>query len=206
METSQITAVSIEECALAKQEWRTYLSVLKQRTPDLKHYRVQYKALKNAQYYLSKGKSILDLLESMRIGGVNAEGLPKLAISRADFFQVRMRTSSWPDRGSVVMEPPGRYNKPSAIFRFPVGLFGPDLKMDASRTFTAAVPTVPARLLPVAPLKGYYLLWEVEKWAIVPPKDPLLLRRLAEDSNLFVVLAHWDLTPLERAVMRGAIG
>jgi len=44
---------------------------------------------------------------------------------------------------------------------------------------------------------------EVEKWKPLPPKDPILLKRLT--PNLFGVLATWDLTNLERAIIRGRI-
>lgn len=46
-------------------------------------------------------------------------------------------------------------------------------------------------------------LLNVEKWKPVPPRDPILVKRLT--PNLFGVLATWDLTKLERAVIRGRI-
>lgn len=45
--------------------------------------------------------------------------------------------------------------------------------------------------------------WEVEKWKPVPPRDPILVKRLT--PNLFGVLATWNLTELERAIIRGRI-
>lgn len=44
------------------------------------------------------------------------------------------------------------------------------------------------------------ILWEAE-WQAVPPKDPALLRHLGGD--LYAVVAVWDLTELERAVLGG---
>jgi hypothetical protein len=66
------------------------------------------------------------------------------------------------------------------------------------------VPSAQYQLLPPsikpseASLKHYHILWEAE-WENAPPVDPYLLRRIS--ANLFVVIASWDLTPLERAVM-----
>lgn len=41
------------------------------------------------------------------------------------------------------------------------------------------------------------------EWAPVPPTDPFLLRHLG--GTLYVVLAQWDLTPLEKAVLAGRL-
>ncbi|MEM3580897.1 MAG: hypothetical protein QXQ64_06505 [Candidatus Bathyarchaeia archaeon] len=43
----------------------------------------------------------------------------------------------------------------------------------------------------------------MEKWEPVPPRDPILVKQLT--PNLFGVLATWDLTPLEKAIIRGRI-
>jgi hypothetical protein len=67
-------------------------------------------------------------------------------------------------------------------------------------TLKTSVPIVPARFLPNGRLERYYILWEVEDWEEVP-KDPILLKRITK--NLFVALAFWNLTPLERALIRG---
>lgn len=53
----------------------------------------------------------------------------------------------------------------------------------------------------------YYILWEVEKWETekqkpVPPADPFLLQPLGDmPTDLFAVVAEWDLTDLERLIM-----
>ncbi|WP_417382176.1 hypothetical protein [Gimesia sp.] len=46
----------------------------------------------------------------------------------------------------------------------------------------------------------YALPWETE-WETISV-DPMLLKHLGK--SLYVVLAHWDLTPLEQAVLRDA--
>ncbi len=57
------------------------------------------------------------------------------------------------------------------------------------------------RLLPKGSNENYYVLWEVDHWTREPPRDPYLLRRITD--NMFVVIAAWNLTDLERAVIKG---
>ena len=61
----------------------------------------------------------------------------------------------------------------------------------------AIVPIVPLHLRPKFNLSNYSILWEAD-WTAVP-HDPLLLRQLKGD--LWIVLAAWDLTEVERAVL-----
>ena len=53
-------------------------------------------------------------------------------------------------------------------------------------------------------LENYHVLWEVEEWyerrVIEPPIDPFLLKHIG--GTLYAVLAEWDLTELERSVLR----
>jgi hypothetical protein len=60
------------------------------------------------------------------------------------------------------------------------------------------VPTVPPPLRPSRHLDDYYTLWDAN-WKLVPPEDPALLQHVGGD--LYAVVAVWDLTPLERAVL-----
>ena len=63
------------------------------------------------------------------------------------------------------------------------------------------MPIIPAPIRPKAmDLSRYFVLFEAE-WQAIPPKDPLLLSRLS--GSLYVILAAWDLTELERAVLAG---
>lgn len=72
--------------------------------------------------------------------------------------------------------------------------------------FAAMVPLVPPALRPTYRLHNYHILWEVEEWVPVtqipsPPRDPLLLKHAM--GQLYVVMAEWDLTEMERAVIAG---
>lgn len=68
------------------------------------------------------------------------------------------------------------------------------------RQMKAIVPNVPPPLRPAHQLAGYQILWEAE-WAPdpQPPVDPALLKHIGGD--LYAVVAIWDLTPLEQAVL-----
>lgn len=82
------------------------------------------------------------------------------------------------------------------------GMDMPPTGIQWSVRLRAIVPTIPPALRPPLKLSGYHILWEAE-WTQhevpVPPGDPALLRHLGGD--LYAVLAVWDLTELERAVL-----
>lgn len=67
----------------------------------------------------------------------------------------------------------------------------------------AMVPIIPPPLRPPHKLAGYHLLWEAD-WTAQAPEDPALLKHLGGD--LYALLAVWDLSPLERAVLAGSRG
>ena len=63
----------------------------------------------------------------------------------------------------------------------------------------AQLPLIPVHLRPKRGLENYHILWEAE-WEPIPPRDPYLLRRIGK-ADLWLVVAHWDLTEVERAVL-----
>ena len=65
------------------------------------------------------------------------------------------------------------------------------------KTLKAVVPTIPPDLRPKAKLSNYWILWEAD-WEEVPT-DPMLLRHLG--GSMYAVMAQWDLTEVERAVL-----
>lgn len=75
----------------------------------------------------------------------------------------------------------------------------------------AAVPIVPPEHRPGdSALSQYCILWEVEKWEALPqpprpPGDPMLLKPLAQ-TGLYAVMAHWDLTEIEKMVLGAMYG
>lgn len=48
------------------------------------------------------------------------------------------------------------------------------------------------------------MLGLIVEWRRVAPADPLLLKHIT--GRLFAVVAQWDLTEIERAIMNAAMG
>lgn len=183
----------------ARQKYAEYLKAVKERHSS------EYEALKNAYREISKGNQVIDLVESFRKSGLDSLGRPLLAVARADAQRCWFRWDSWKptfqDRSFWGRKPPK-----SARFELPQKTFShsnhtPPAKPH-SQTLQAIVPTIPPSLLPSGKLDRYVILWEAD-WEVVPV-DPMLLAPLGK--NLYRVLATWDLTPLERAVLSDRLG
>ena len=80
-------------------------------------------------------------------------------------------------------------------------MFAPDTRQErwSRRPLRALVPTVPPRLRPAGNLDSYHVLFEPEWQGDPEPADPALLKHIGGD--LWAVVATWDLTPLEAAVL-----
>jgi len=158
---------------------------------------------------LSQGKRVLDLRETLKIGGLNDRYEPRLAISRADQPHIVFEHFSSVDRWCYV--PDRRVRKPpfadGRAVSVPTGVYPaidghgrlPDIGKEQWRfRIRAAVPPIPAQFRPAGGLAPFHILWEAE-WQPIAPKDPILLKRIG--GYLYAVLAQWDLTELERAVL-----
>lgn len=210
--------MEVEELALpqkqAEEEFKALRQALRQHA-QLRKEEIR-KDLMAVYGHLKHGKKIIDIYESFKKTGLNKEGDPKLAICRADAKQCYCLKI---EDGSAIfsMERPDRWQRtpiktrgdiklPSQTFQWqpedaarPIGSY--NIKR---QTIQCLVPIIPAKILVNQVkilLKNYHILWEVEEWKPIPPKDPILLKRLT--NNLFGILATWELTPLERAVIRG---
>lgn len=173
----------------AKEEWRTYLAMLKKRKDTY------LKEFKNAYWQLAKGRKIIDIYEVFRNTGVGKKERPRMAIAPINAKKVGFsRTRS---AGLFYT----RDTAPRFWVRLPEGTFPKWAKKEewARKEFETVVPVIPAQFLPLGKY-GYYLLWEAKDWKEVP-RDPILLKRVSK--NLFAVLTHWRLTKLERAVVAG---
>jgi len=149
---------------------------------------------------IAQGRVIIKALESIKAAGLNADGWPKLAIAVATAVDVECRVEkngslyfdsrkekNWTNRGNLQ----GR-----AFIQYPRGSFtGADDRWRA----TALVPGVPLHLRPKRGLANYHILFEAE-WTKIVPRDPMLLRRIGK-ADLWLVVAHWDLTEVERAAL-----
>lgn len=147
---------------------------------------------------IAAGRMVIQALESIRLQGVGDDGWPKLAIARAD---QDMQTVTIRSDGSARMRRVERmWRSMSAIdldFDWPPGSFPPP--KDRRFNGEALVPLVPLPLRPKRGLANYHVLWEAD-WKRAIPQDPLLLRRLGK-GDLWLVLAQWDLTEVERAAL-----
>jgi hypothetical protein len=159
---------------------------------------------------LARGKQLVELRSTMHDVGVDHRGLPRLAISRADadtvYLAIRndgsavFRIDRWDDTRATRR----RVALPADTFARLERTWGRDATFweDAK----AMVPIVPPALRPKAKLERYHVLWE-PRWQRIdtprprPPRDPALLRHIG--GTLYAVVALWDLTDLERAVLGG---
>ncbi len=156
--------------------------------------------IRRAYKEIAAGKVVIQAIESVKRAGLNAQGLPNLAIARADLPLVHFKSSAREQNGVFMSAHERRkYSSPrdhSARITMPRGSF-PLIKDVWGRD--AKLPLIPVHLRPRTALDAYHILWEAE-WEPVPPKDPYLLRRIG-NADLWLVVAAWDLTEVERAAL-----
>jgi hypothetical protein len=163
--------------------------------------------VQRAYLALSRGKVIVRALESIKRAGLDRDFLPRLAICSATAKHCYLKRYR---EGSIIMGPDEWHRQKrkgqtvfnNGTFRFPLESFplGWDGKSRVHASdHKAQVPLIPVHLRPKRGLANYYVLWEAE-WERIPPSDPYLLRRIGK-ADLWLVVAHWDLTEVERAVL-----
>lgn len=139
---------------------------------------------------IAAGKLVIRALASITTAGMDSAGRPKLAIARADEREVDCYVRD----NSCLFEPRtrGYVRSKDRCFEVPMPAM-------SSRTpnCRAIVPLIPVHLRPRKAIEKYHVLWEADWQAY--PVDPYLLRRFGADA--WLVVASWDLTPIERAVM-----
>jgi len=142
---------------------------------------------------IAQGKLVVRALASIIAAGLGADKLPKLAIMRADLPKVQC-TSQRDEVTFNGVNRQGRISSYAKTRKFTLPM--PGASWDTGRR-VADVPLIPVHLRPKKALDKYHVLWEAD-WNQYPV-DPYLLRRFGEDA--WLVVAAWDLTPIERAVM-----
>lgn len=158
------------------------------------------------------GLPVIRMTETVRLGGWFENGMPKIAVVRAeDPRQIPARSPMcyvrwvgshlvYADRDDI------NANRGALVGAHSVRV--PVTRPPAKRGgwWTSAetiVPLIPPQHRPLRHmLRHCHLLWEVESWTRIPPEDPALIRHIRGD--LWLVLATWDLTELERAVLASA--
>ena len=150
---------------------------------------------------ISNGRMVVRALASIAAAGLGEDGLPKLAIVRADAERCGLyMDSAGGCRFSMRDYQPDRNSR--CYIDMPAGTFA-DPAGKRHRHWQAMVPIVPIHQRPKRGLANYHILFEAE-WSKVVPRDPLLLRRIGK-GDLWVVCAAWDLTDIERAVLAGRL-
>lgn len=143
---------------------------------------------------IARGKKVISVNDAIRSGGIDAHGMPHLAIMRAD-QQVCLCQAGYRDK--VVFTNQARAR--AAEWHFEIA-WPNRVKTSNWDWATANLPRIPPQHRPAAgTLSKYHLLWEAE-WTPIPPRDPMLLKRIGKDA--WVVLAAWDLTDVEINVLR----
>ena len=165
---------------------------------------------------IAKGKVVVRAIASIAAAGLGQDGLPKLALSRAATDDGRVIETChvhMEDNGSARFWWNGRYPRDEmwrSYIDVPAGSFPPPVKTRGRWNYASQVPLVPVHLRP-KPRRGnpqggmanYHILYEAE-WTRTVPRDPMLLRRFGR-SDLWLVVAAWDLTEVERAVLAGRL-
>ena len=170
---------------------------------------------------LTKGTVLVDPFSAIREAGWRADGRPMLAMARADQRQVQWQIF----RDSRVWNQDerrysGRYAPMSWEFRArkdrrsyqrapSLTILLENITLEppvAPKSGVAMIPMVPPDVLPPrgCNFSKHYILWEVESWDYAPPIDPMLLRPILGD--LYAVIAEWNLTELERTIIKGTRG
>lgn len=156
-------------------------------------------AIAQAYRAAARGLAVISLSRAIGEGGYFDDGFPRIAVARATdtagyckWWGQRLVFADddwW--RGEAMV---GRHHvlvTPSAA---------PEEVKESYRWRQAPVPLVPPHCRPKRPrLANLHVLWEVESWTPAPSRDPALIKHIRGD--LWAVLATWDLTDLELAVI-----
>lgn len=159
-----------------------------------------------------RGHPLIMLSECIRAGGTFDDGLPRLAVVRCGATTVDVR-GEWGSRDLVYTSDPdpqrpwidARRNRGALVNERTVRVRDVVDPTRRPRTGgTTVVPSIPPRHRPSTRRQHkFHILWEVDSWTPTPPVDPALIHHIRGD--LWAVLATWDLTELERAVLSGRV-
>lgn len=162
-------------------------------------------AIAQAYRAVARGHTVISLPDAIAAGGHFPSGLPRIAVVRADAQECFVRRGYSTGGRTVFVYSSDRVsnNRGALVGRKTVRVTLDDVPPAATRDGwqgRTTVPLIPPRHRPRrGRIASYHLLWEVEAWDPTPPVDPALIRHLRGD--LWSVLAVWDLTDLERAVL-----
>lgn len=198
-----------EEPAVARKQFLDYRNELRQRRRDEATREVDA-AMRDAYKWLAKGFSLIRMTEALRAGGteVRAVGSRKALLPRLALAQIgypRVWTNAIDTDGSVMfsVKQLDRWSlsRDQRYARRFDPIFEPgEWEERANARFSARVPIVPPEHRPSERTMGTcHVLFEAEWQGDPVPGDPALVKWVGGD--LWAVLATWDLTPLEAAVL-----
>jgi hypothetical protein len=181
------------DATAAEQAFREY------RAAFMKHRNQIDGELMRGYKLLAQGKKLISLTEAMATAGLNDQGLPAIAVNRADESFVLLDVGGWRvnyrDTRGVFYNNGARQPIHPISVQMPAGVVTP------KQNQRAVAPIIPPKYRPPFKLENYHLLWEVDRWTTNPQprRDPALLKHLGGD--LYAVLAVWDLTELESRIL-----
>jgi hypothetical protein len=169
---------------------------------------------------MAKGQRILNVGNAIRGAGLDTEKfLPVLAIARANWEHCYLKFDSGGSNNVVFSgesyphynwrsNAKSRYNEKLHVAfsrtNFSAELWNVEWRkgrnLPVAEVQRALVPTIPAHLRPAGDLSEFHILFEAE-WDKHAPPDPLLLKHVG--GQMYTVLAQWDLTDIEKAVLEG---
>lgn len=168
--------------------------------------------MKKVYGHMHHGGKVIDIYSIFNTDQLKENGDLKIAICRADakkcyLYKDKDGSAVFSDRPFTTWRPTPRTTYKD--IGIPIGSITWKLEKwhrVINEKQSTIVPIVPPHIL-VKELKrslgAYCILWEVENWQNEPPRDPILLKKLT--TNLYGVLATWDLTELERAIIKAHI-
>jgi hypothetical protein len=191
----------------ARQQYKRYMKAVADGKND-----PRYHELAEAYKQMGMGRRVVSLFNAMQRAGADSAGRPRLAVVRADqrwcWFEPQhfWKGDAWCSRfvgDPSKMRPRDIYGiachwkkESSNAIAFP----SQSMPWTAREKCVAAVPLMPPEVRPRSDCSRYHILFEAN-W-LAPPKDPLLLRRVGRD--VWTILAQWDLTEIERAVLNSS--
>lgn len=186
MKVEALTSIDKDQ---ARDLWQKYQTHKHYQTPADAEIAAIYKRI-------GQGKTVIRAFESIRAAGLDEQGCPKLAITRADqslcYWTARHNECTFGERW-----PKANARRLNTTMEWS-GLGDVRRGFTQKHVYEAQVPIIPVHLRPRRGLANYHILWEAE-WTKRYPIDPFLLRRFGGDA--WLVVAAWDLTEVERAVM-----
>jgi hypothetical protein len=176
--------------------------------------RTEYETALKGFEALAKGTKLIDLDDVMANCPLDHKARPKIAIARHDRKQVKFEWGWFTSKARFHTDFDREHDpRESLIVRVNMSREHSQVNPQGQRLQKvegyALVPMIPLDVRPKTGIpENAYILWEVEQWSdhrldVAPDIDPYLLKHIT--GTLYAVIAEWELTDLERSIMRGRV-